>query len=235
MRERALQERHGLAKRGRPLGVVRASYAHRDRLDEAAGLEQMVRDLDRLRTFMPKQGVGGASVQLLPARGDRVAGDRLLRERMPPPVSSRSAWLLLDELLLEGRIECAMHDFVVHIRDSDQGRIVECSTQHGRGLEDDDDLVVQALEPQPDRVANRGRNAELVDRLSIPASIGPEDVYALERLLEHLFEYKGISLAALAHEPGEVLADVVCIEDRGDDRAHLGDGKRFELDDFRGP
>src|SRR5205823_12735685 len=45
MRERALKERHGLAKRGRPLCVVRASYAHRDRLDEAAGLDQMMCDL----------------------------------------------------------------------------------------------------------------------------------------------------------------------------------------------
>src|SRR5207253_4199723 len=122
---------------------------------------------------------GGASMQLLPTRRDRVARDRLLGERVPPPVPPGRARLLLDELLLHGRIECPMHDRVVHIRYGDEDRIVECSTEHGRRLKDGDDLAVEAFEPQPDRVASRGRNAELVDRLAIPASIGLEDVAAL--------------------------------------------------------
>src|SRR5207248_10389674 len=108
---------------------------HRDRVTEAAGLDQMMRDLDRLRTFVSQQGVGGASVQLLPARGDRVAGDRLLRERMPPAVTTGSARFLLDELLLNGHIERAVHDCVVHLRYRGEGRVVECSAEHGRGLE----------------------------------------------------------------------------------------------------
>src|SRR5207248_10709680 len=87
----------------------------------------------------------------------------------------------------------------------------------------------ETAEAHEDRVADRARHADLVQRLAIPACVGPEDVAAVDGVTKHLLEHKRVAFAALLEEVAKLVAQVGLVEDRHD---HGLDGMRPESTDL---
>ena len=86
-----LQDRHCFTEGQRMLRLLGAPQADRHRLGETRRAEQVVGEIDRPGRLVFCEDVRGAGVDRLPPRCDDLRVDRLLRERVPPRVSTRMA------------------------------------------------------------------------------------------------------------------------------------------------
>ena len=118
--------------------------------------------------------------------------------------------------------------------DGDERRVVERPAEHGGSPQDLDLGRVEACEPEQDRVADRLRDAQLLERARVPAVAGADDVAAVDRLLQHLLEHERVALGPRVHQVAKLGPGRLVVEDRRD---HLGDlaaverRQRHELDE----
>ena len=68
-----------------------------------------MREVDRLPVGSRLENLGDARVELLPARRNNVLVNRLARERVPEAVPASRGIRLLEELIVDARLERACH------------------------------------------------------------------------------------------------------------------------------
>ena len=132
------KQRDRLPEGGGALGLLGALEADRDRLVEAPGAEQVVGEVDGRRRFDLGEDLGGTGVDDPPPRGHGLAVDRLLGERVSPAVSPRVPGSLLDQLLVDRRLERRENRLLVLFGDAEERRILECAAQNRGRLQDRD-------------------------------------------------------------------------------------------------
>ncbi len=218
---------------GKALPVLRLGrrlQPDRHRLREPGGREEMPGALARGWVGHGRQRVGRSRMQGLPPRQDDVVVDRLACQGVPELVAAALRvdveQLLADECH-EGRLDgrdLAAADAGQEIR-SDRG------AQDRGGLEDLDGRLRQPLDALQDRLADRSRQAQLLDLPSLPASRGAVDVAAVDGVLEQLLEHEGVALATLQEQVAELRADDIAGEDRAHHLGHRRGVEWLELDD----
>ena len=124
--------------------------------------QQMPRDSERAPVGAQER-VGGPGVDPLPFRNDRVARDRLLRERVAPDVALARLGLLLEELR-DRRLERGEHGSLVGLGHLEEQPVVERSAEHGGGPQNLDPLGVEPSQAQQHGLAHGLRHPQRLDR-----------------------------------------------------------------------
>ena len=169
-------------------------------------------------------------MQLLAPRHHHVLVDRLAGQRVAELVAPVVGAILLQQLIHDANLDGGKHRRLIDPCDLSERRKIERTTNYSRGRQHGDLATAQALEPVKDRVAHGAGDAKLVDLLAVPALRRPEDVAAIERVAQHLFDHEGISLAPLVEKISELIADNRLFEDGADDVGYAFRPERFQLD-----
>jgi hypothetical protein len=168
-------------------------------------------------------------------RQDRVARDCLLGEGMAPAVAVASLRALVKELLRNGGLEAFQHESLVEPRNVHEQPVVERPAEDGGRPQHLDPLCVETAEAEKHRFPHGLRKAKRLGRVSLPTGLGLDDLAAVERLPQHLFEHERIALGARIDEFRELGAHVVGVEDRRDHLGHVSLCHRRHRDRLRKP
>ncbi len=110
---------------------------------------------------------------------------------------------------------------LVRFGDGHQQPVVEGAAEHRRGPQH-----VDVLRVEPAETKQHG----LADRLGELEGVGPRDLAAVVRLAQHLLEHERVPLGAGMDRGGELGADVVRAQDRGDHLLGLRERQRLDRD-----
>jgi len=119
VRKHPLEQLRSLGERDGAFGFVGRAQARVDSLVGSAGSQQVVGDRHCAST-RPEERIGGARVHPLPLRDDDVAGDRLLRECVPPAVAATRIAAFFKELMRNGGFEGSEHHPLVRLGHLDE-------------------------------------------------------------------------------------------------------------------
>ena len=122
--DHALEQIGRLGERDGALGLVRRAQTRVGSLVGAAGSEKVIRDR-HCASARSEERVGGARVDPLPLRDDRVGGDRLLGQRVAPAVAAARVRALLQELQGDGRFEGREDNVLAGLGHVDEQAVLE--------------------------------------------------------------------------------------------------------------
>ena len=160
--------------------------------------------------------------------GDRVAGDRLLGQGVPPRVLIARAPLLVEKLLRNGLLERRQHGLLVRLRHLDEQPVSRTSAR--APLQPAGRRCARRPAARDGGARSRARSpgAKGIERTPVPAGVRLKDLTAVDRLPQHLLEDERVPFRPLVDEGGELRAHVVGAQDRRD---HLRDLRlRHRLD-----
>jgi hypothetical protein len=174
-------------------------------------------------------------MDLLSLRDDCVACDRLLGERVAPAIAVARLPILFEELLPDGGLEGCEHDTLVGFSHLDEQSVVEGAAEHGARSKHLDVLGFEPPETEEHCLAHRLRHPEGVERASLPARVGAEDLAPVERLPQQLLEHERVALRARVEKPGELSAYRLGVQDGRDQLRDVGRRHRRDRDRLREP
>ena len=190
----------------------------------------MACDLQRAASRL-QQSVGRTGVRTQPLREHRVAGDRLLSQRVPPRVPIALVRNLIEQLLRYGLLERGQHCLFVGLRHFDEQPVVERAPEHRTRPQDVDVLVLEPPEAEEHGLTHGLRKLECVERAPVPARVRLKDLTSVDRLSQHLLEDERVTFRPPMDEGGELRANVLRAQNRRD---HLCDlRRRHRLDGDR--
>ncbi|TMC89067.1 MAG: hypothetical protein E6J12_10235, partial [Chloroflexi bacterium] len=193
MRGGALEELGGVLVGTSCDGRLGRSHAHSHRLLEVAGHQQVVREVDGLPAGLRFEDLSDAGVELLPARNDDVLIDGFARERVTEHIASGRAVGLLEQLVVDTRLERRQDGGAAPACDRCERRQVKGLADRGGGRQDLDVVRAEAADADQDGVTDRARHADLVYCLAVPSLVGLEDVAAVDGVAQELLEHEGVA------------------------------------------